>query len=93
MLGYFQIEIHIPAAHSLKEKRFVLNSIKDRTRKKFNVSVSELEGIDTWQRSSIGMAMVSNSQKLIESCFDKILQMLDHDDRFEIIDRQIEYFK
>jgi uncharacterized protein YlxP (DUF503 family) len=92
MLGYYQIEIFIPGALSLKDKRFVVQSLKDRVKKKFNVSVAELDGSETWQRSVIGMAMVSNDHGIIENSFDKIIRMLDQDARFEIIDRQIEFY-
>ena len=92
MLGYFQIEIYIPTALSLKDKRFVTLSLKDKVKKKFNVSIAELSGADIWQRSTIGMAMVSNDQNLIKNCFDKIMRMLDQDDRFELIERKIEFY-
>jgi uncharacterized protein YlxP (DUF503 family) len=92
MLGYYQIEIFIPGALSLKDKRFVVQSLKDKVKKKFNVSVAELDGSETWQRSVIGMAMVSNDHGIIENSFDKIIRMLDQDARFEIIDRQIEFY-
>lgn len=92
MVGLFQVEIYIPGSLSLKEKRFVVKSVKDRLRNRFNVSVAELDGSDTWQRSLLGIALVSNDHQLIESSFNKILAMLDSDDRFEVVDRQIEYF-
>ena len=92
MLGYYEIEIHIPAALSLKEKRFVIQSLKDKVRNKFNISIAELGGTDVWQRSTVGMAMVSNDHNFIKNSFDKITRMLDQDDRFEIINRQIEFY-
>ena len=92
MVGFYQLEIFIPGACSLKEKRFVIKSLKDRLRNKFNVSVAELEWNDKWQRSLLGIVMVSNEQKLLESSFTKILNMLDRDDRIEVIDRHLEYY-
>ncbi len=92
MVGFFQVELYIPGALSLKEKRFVIKSLKDRIRNKFNVSIAELDGNDTWQRSLLGIALVSNDSHLIENSFNRILTILDNDDRIEVIDRQIEYF-
>ena len=92
MLGYFQIEVYIPDELSWKDKRIVILSLKDKVKKKFNVSIAELNGGDLWQRSTIGMAMVSNDQNLIKNCFDKIMRMLDQDDRFELIERKIEFY-
>jgi uncharacterized protein YlxP (DUF503 family) len=92
MLGFYQLEIFIPSALSLKEKRFVLKSIKDRIRKKYNVSIAELDGNDKWQKSLLGIAMVSNDRRLIEGSFNQILNMMDQDGRIEVIDRVIEYY-
>jgi len=92
MLGFYQLELYIPSALSLKEKRFVLKSIKDRIRNKFNVSIAELGENDKWQRSLLGIAMVSNDSPLIESSFNKILNLIDNDGRVEVIDRLIEYY-
>ena len=50
-IGLLTLEIYIPEAHSLKDKRQVLRSLKDRLRRKFNVAVAELDGQDSWQRS------------------------------------------
>lgn len=92
MLGFYQLELYIPEAFSLKEKRLVLKSLKDRIRKKFNVSIAELDGNEKWQRSLLGIAMVANENQFIESSFGKILKMIDEDGRVEVIDRQIEYY-
>ncbi len=92
MVGFYQLEIFIPGACSLKEKRFVIKSLKDRLRNKFNVSVAELDWNEKWQGSLLGIVMVSNEHKLLESSFTKILNMLDRDDRIEVIDRHLEYY-
>ncbi len=57
-IGLLQLDVHIPYAHSLKEKRMALRSLKDRLRKKFNVSVSELDHQDLWQRSRVGIVSI-----------------------------------
>lgn len=92
MVGIFQLEIHIPGALSLKEKRVVIKSMKEKLKNKFNVSVAELAGDDKWQRSLIGIAMVSKDRLFIEKNFNRILNMIDADDRMEVMDRSIEYF-
>jgi uncharacterized protein YlxP (DUF503 family) len=92
MVGFYQLELYIPSALSLKEKRFVLKSIKERIRNKFNVSIAELGENEKWQRSLLGIAMVSNDGQLIESSFNKILNLIDNDGRVEVIDRLIEYY-
>jgi uncharacterized protein YlxP (DUF503 family) len=62
VIGHLSIELHIPGARSLKEKRMVLRSVKDRI-KKFNVSVAEVEFNDLWQRASLSVVLVSNDEK------------------------------
>jgi uncharacterized protein YlxP (DUF503 family) len=61
-VGLLTIEIHIPGARSLKDKRMVLRSVKDRI-KKFNVAVAEVEFHDLWQRSGLSVVTVSNDEK------------------------------
>jgi uncharacterized protein YlxP (DUF503 family) len=60
------LEIHIPDARSLKDKRQVLRSLKERLRSRFNVAVAELDYQDTWQRSQIGIVSLSNDQAHLE---------------------------
>ena len=51
VIGVLTLEIWIESSHSLKDKRQVIRSLKDRMREKFNVSVAEIEGLDSWQNS------------------------------------------
>ena len=60
-VGLLIVELHIPGAHSLKEKRMVLRRVKDRL-KKFNVAVSEVEHHDLWQRAELAVVTVSPDQ-------------------------------
>ena len=60
-VGLLTLEIYIPDAHSLKDKRQVIRSLKDRLRSRFNVAVAELDHHDTWQRSQVGVVSLSNN--------------------------------
>jgi uncharacterized protein YlxP (DUF503 family) len=60
------IELRIEGAHSLKDKRQVLRSLKDRLRNTFNVSVAELEQTDLWQRATIGVVSISGSRDYLD---------------------------
>ena len=62
VVGHLYIELHIQGARSLKEKRMVLRSVKDRI-KKFNVAVAEVEFNDLWQRARLSVVTVSNEEK------------------------------
>jgi hypothetical protein len=61
VVGLLSVELHIPGARSLKEKRMVLRGLKDRLRK-FNVAVAEVEHQDLWQRAGLGIVTVSSSE-------------------------------
>ena len=61
-LGVLTLELRIDQAHSLKEKRHVVKSLKDRLRAKFNVSVSEIEDQDLHNSAVVAVAVVSPSR-------------------------------
>ena len=60
-IGLLTLELHLPYAHSLKEKRMVVQRLKERLRNKFNVAVAELEHQDLWQRALLGVVSISSS--------------------------------
>jgi uncharacterized protein len=62
VVGVLTLEIRVEHSHSLKEKRHVVKSLKDRLRERFNVSVAEIDDLDSWQASVIAAATVSNDR-------------------------------
>ena len=77
MVGLLTLELHIPQAQSLKDKRQIVRSLKDKLRGHFNVAVSELEYHDTWQRSVIGIVTLSNEQQHVEESLQKVFAEAD----------------
>jgi uncharacterized protein YlxP (DUF503 family) len=71
-IGVLTMELHIEGAHSLKEKRHVVKSLKDRLRNKFNVAVSEIDLHDVWQRSVVAAVTVSNDHTHAESVLQSV---------------------
>ncbi len=70
-------ELHIPAAQSLKDKRQVIQSLVQRMRKRFDVSIREVKYQETWQRSILGFAAVCSTAaeadiiaEMIKNCID-----------------------
>ena len=88
--GTCELELIIYESNSLKDKRHVIKSIMERLRARYNVSVAEVDYMDLWNRSSIGVAVVSNSRPLCESVLSKVMDFVDNDDRVEIINHSIE---
>ena len=76
-VGLLTLELHIPDAQSLKDKRQVLRSLKDKLRRDFNVAVAELDHQDTWQRSVIGVVTISNEEKHVNEVLQKALDEAD----------------
>jgi uncharacterized protein YlxP (DUF503 family) len=72
-VGLLTLELHIAEAQSLKDKRQVLRSLKDRLRGHFNVAVAELEHHDVWQRSVVGVVTLSNEEQHVEEALQKVL--------------------
>jgi uncharacterized protein len=66
MIAYLTLEIRIEGAHSLKDKRQVVRSVKDGLRNHFNVAVAEIEASDAWQRATIGVVSLSDSRDYLE---------------------------
>jgi hypothetical protein len=61
-IGVLTMELKIEHAHSLKDKRHIVKSLKDRLRNKFNVAVAEIDYQDLWQRALISAVTVSSSR-------------------------------
>ena len=72
-VGLLTLEIRLPYAHSLKEKRAVLQKMRDRLRARFNIAVAELNHEDVWQRATLGVVSISDSQQLLESVLRQAL--------------------
>jgi uncharacterized protein YlxP (DUF503 family) len=78
-VGLLTLELHIAEAQSLKDKRQILRSLKDRLRAKFNVAVAELDFEDTWQRAVIGVVTVANEEQLVEESLQNVLAEADRE--------------
>jgi len=76
-VGLLTLELHIPDAQSLKDKRQVLRSLKDQLRRQFNVAVAELDHQDVWQRSVVGVVTLSNEEKHVNEVLQKVLDEAD----------------
>ena len=77
VVGTCIVELQIPENSSLKGKRQVLRSIKDRVRARFNVSIAEVDRQDSWQRATLGVAAVSNDAKLVDEILSKVVNFIE----------------
>ena len=93
-IATLKLEIRIEGAHSLKDKRQVLRSLKDKLRIHFNISVAELEVTDLWQRATIGVVAISNSRSYLEGLMqsvEKSAAKIANDHGAEVVDSYFEY--
>jgi len=85
-----EVQLFLPESSSLKDKRGVIKSLKERIHNRFNVSVSEVDQNDLWQRSTLGMAVVSNAAKHADSVLAKTVDFIEQDRRVELLGYSIE---
>jgi uncharacterized protein YlxP (DUF503 family) len=94
-IAYLTLEVRIEAAHSLKDKRQVVRSLKDRLRAKFNIAMAEIEETDLWQRATLGAVSVSSSRDYLAGLMANVEReavRIAHSTGAEISDSFLEYF-
>ncbi len=92
-IGVLTIQLQLPGCRSLKEKRSRLKPLIARLHREFNVSVAELSQQDSWERATLGCALISNNHQFSESALQTIIHWLGRnwpdvtlvDDHIEII--------
>jgi uncharacterized protein YlxP (DUF503 family) len=77
VVGTCRLELRIPHNSSLKGKRQILRSIKDRVRSRFNVSIAEVGYLDEWQRATLAVACVSNEAKVVDGMLNKVIDLVE----------------
>ncbi len=91
-IGCVKIEFYLHGVFSLKEKRNIANSIKQKLRNKFNISIAEVESQDNMNRLVLGMVFVSNNSKMIQRISDKLINTIERITSEEILDISMEIF-
>jgi uncharacterized protein len=91
-IGLVTLEIHIPDARSLKDKRQIIRSLKDRLRGHFNVAVAELDHQDLWQRSLIGVVGISSDGHHLEQSLEAVIAESERLLGRDLIAHEVEYF-
>ncbi len=89
-IGVLQLEIGIGDAMSLKDKRRVVKSLKDRIAHGHNVSIAEVGALDEHRRAIIGIAMVANESRYVEGALSKIVDFVRGIPAVDLMDYQIE---
>jgi uncharacterized protein YlxP (DUF503 family) len=92
VVGVCKIELFLHGNDSLKGKRQVLKSIKDRVKNNFNVSIAEVDDNDKWQIAKIGVAAISNDKGHVNSALSKVVEFIDKMNLAEMVGYNIEIY-
>ncbi len=90
VVGVLRLELSIPDALSLKDKRRALRSVKDRLAHRHNISIAETDWQDEHRRAELGIALVANESRFVESCLSKIVDEVRRAHRVGLVDYDIE---
>jgi uncharacterized protein YlxP (DUF503 family) len=89
-VGCCTIELRIPASDSLKAKRRVVKSLKERVQNRFHVAIAEVDRLDDWQRATLGVACVSNDSRLADATLSKVVTWIEGSGDVLLVDYEIE---
>ena len=90
IIGTARIELHIPEVNSLKGKRQIIKSIKERVKNRFNVSIAEVEKQDLWQRTVLGIACVTNEKRAADRILSKVINFIEQNKNLFLTNYEIE---
>ena len=90
VVGVLKIRLGIFDARSLKDKRRVTKSLNERLANRHNVSVAEIGDLEHRQAATLGIAMIANESRFVESTLAKIADELKADPRASVVDYSIE---
>jgi uncharacterized protein YlxP (DUF503 family) len=91
IIGALRIELYIDGNRSLKGKRRTLRSIIHRVKSRFgNVSISEVDSQDLWQKAIIGISFVSNEAPYVNSILDQVSGFIESIGTVQIVSRDME---
>ena len=91
IVGLITWELHLAACHSLKDKRHVLKSLKDRLHQRFNVSAAETGHHDLWQRAEISACVVSTDRRHAEEVLREADRLVEAAPGARIVDTNTSY--
>lgn len=92
-VGVLTIEIHLPESQSLKDRRSVIGSIKERVRKRFNVSIAEADCGEVWQRAELIFSCAGSKSSYVDETLTKLRQFIDSDPRGAVFNHDIRYYE
>jgi uncharacterized protein len=90
VIGILEIVLYLPESHSLKEKRQIVKSIKDKVHNRFNVAIAETEDLDLWQKARLGVVSLGNDRRQVNGRLDQVTNFVERMQLAADMDFQIE---
>ena len=91
-VGALEVKLSLPGVNSLKGKRRIVRSLKERVRNKFNVAVAEVDDHDVWRTTTLGIVTVANDSRFVESALSKALDYVRANPESDLVDFDLEVF-
>jgi len=91
IVGLITWELHLAACHSLKEKRQIVKSLKDRLHQRFNVSAAETDHHDVWQRAELSAVVVTTDRQHAEQVLREADRLVEGADGARIMNSSLSY--
>lgn len=85
-VGIVRIELHIPGSSSLKEKRSVVQGLKERIRHRVHAAVAEVDHQDLWQRAALGVVVVSGERRQVDELLQAVRNLVNAAHGTELLD-------
>ena len=74
VIGLLQLEVFVPGAQSLKDRRSVVKSVKEQLRGRFNVATAELDPSEAWQRATLGIVTIGEDRSYVEGLLRQVTE-------------------
>ena len=92
VVGVISWELHLEGCSSLKQKRGILRSLKDRLRDRHKVSVAETDHQNTWQRAELSAAIVSSDRRQAQALLDRVDAFVASDAGVRVVDSAVIFY-
>lgn len=90
VIGVLELDMRLFSPHSLKNKRSLIRGLISRIRNNFNVSVSEIGYQDLWQRTLVGVALITGERSFAQRVLSKIIRFVEKERDISLIDSKME---
>ncbi len=92
MIVYCELELRLPMARSLKDKRSILKSLSQKLDNKFNIALAEMDSNDLWKTSLLGIVSVSSSRAQLESTINRVIDFVDDFSGVMLVNYTLDYY-